>query len=170
VQKHTGRFSIYIRPFSYVLDLIIINYLVSILFLNSLNGIYYHFFVSLSWIFISWNVRFYEVYRFTKVTDIFEKLVKQYIVFTIVNFAYVGYFLELSEPTLIIKFVSLALSLIALEKLFIYYFLIPLIPSLDGSLILSVPNDVTNYPHHKSNHNVFQYFHVKLFVLRYKFF
>jgi putative colanic acid biosynthesis UDP-glucose lipid carrier transferase len=79
--------------------------------------------VSLSWIFISWNVRFYEVYRFTKVTDIFEKLVKQYIVFTIVNFAYVGYFLELSEPTLIIKFVSLALSLIALEKLFIYYFL-----------------------------------------------
>ena len=123
MQKHTGRFSIYIRPFSYVLDLIIINYLVSILFLNSLNGIYYHFFVSLSWIFISWNVRFYEVYRFTKVTDIFEKLVKQYIVFTIVNFAYVGYFLELSEPTLIIKFVSLALSLIALEKLFIYYFL-----------------------------------------------
>jgi putative colanic acid biosynthesis UDP-glucose lipid carrier transferase len=79
--------------------------------------------VSLSWIFISWNVSFYEVYRFTKVTDIFEKLVKQYIVFTIVNFAYVGYFLELSEPTLIIKFVSLALSLIALEKLFIYYFL-----------------------------------------------
>jgi putative colanic acid biosynthesis UDP-glucose lipid carrier transferase len=123
VQKHTGRFSIYIRPFSYALDLIIINYLVSILLLNSLNEIYYHFFVSLSWIFISWNVSFYNVYRFTKVTNIFEKLVKQYFLFTIVNFAYVGYFLKLSEPTLIIKFVSLALSLIALEKLFIYYFL-----------------------------------------------
>ena len=123
MQKHTGRFSIYIRPFSYALDLFIINYLVSILLLNSLNEIYYHFFVSLSWIFISWNVSFYKVYRFTKVTDIFEKLVKQYIVFTTVNFACVGYFLKLSEPTLIIKFVSLALSLIALEKLFIYYFL-----------------------------------------------
>ena len=123
MQKHTGRFSIYIRPFSYALDLIIINYLVSILLLNSLNEIYYHFFVSLSWIFISWNVSFYNVYRFTKVTNIFEKLVKQYFLFTIVNFAYVGYFLKLSEPTLIIKFVSLALSLIALEKLFIYYFL-----------------------------------------------
>ena len=123
MQKHTGRFSIYIRPFSYALDLIIINYLVSILLLNSLNEIYYHFFVSLSWIFISWNVSFYNVYRFTKVTNIFEKLVKQYFLFTIVNFAYVGYFLKLSEPTLIIKFVSLALLLIAFEKLFIYYFL-----------------------------------------------
>ena len=123
MQRHTGRFSIYIRPFSYVLDLIIINYLVSSLVINSLNGIYYHFFVSVSWVFISWNVSFYEVYRFTKVTEIFEKIVKQYILFTIVNFAYVGYFLKLSEPTIIIKFVSLAIGLIAFEKLFIYYFL-----------------------------------------------
>ena len=123
MQRHTGRFSIYIRPFSYVLDLIIINYLVTSLLINSLNGIYYHFFVSLSWVFISWNVSFYEVYRFTKVTDIFEKIVKQYILFTIVNFAYVGYFIKLSEPTIIIKFVSLAIVFIAFEKLFVYYFL-----------------------------------------------
>lgn len=123
MQRHTGRFSIYIRPFSYVLDLIIINYLVSSLLFNSLNGIYYHFFVSVSWVIISWNNSFYEVYRFTKVTDIFEKIVKQYIIFTIVNFAYIGYFLTFFDSAVILKFVSLAILFIASAKLFVYYFL-----------------------------------------------
>jgi len=91
--------------------------------INSLNGFYYHLFVSLSWVVISWNVEFYEVYRFTKVSDILEKIVKQYAIFTIVNFAYIGYFLKFSEPSLILRFVSIAIILVAFEKLFIYYFL-----------------------------------------------
>jgi putative colanic acid biosynthesis UDP-glucose lipid carrier transferase len=123
VQRHTGRFSVYIRPFSYVLDLIIINVLAYNLLINSLNGFYYHLFVSFSWVVISWNVGFYEVYRFTKVTEILEKIIKQYAIFTIVNFAYIGYFLKFSEPSLIVKFISIAMILIAFEKLFIYYFL-----------------------------------------------
>jgi putative colanic acid biosynthesis UDP-glucose lipid carrier transferase len=90
---------------------------------NSLNGFYYHFFICFSWVVISWNVGFYEVYRFTKASEIVEKITKQYIVFTIVNFAYIGYFLKFSEPSLILKFVSIALALIAFEKLFVYYFL-----------------------------------------------
>ena len=123
MQRHTGRFSIYIRPFSYVLDLIIINFLAYNLLINSLNGFYYHFFISFSWVVISWNIGFYEVYRFTKASEILEKIVKQYVVFTVVNFAYIGYFLKFSEPSLILKFVSIALGLIAFEKLFVYYFL-----------------------------------------------
>ena len=123
MQRHTGRFSVYIRPFSYVLDLIIINFLAYNLLINSLNGFYYHFFISFSWIVISWNVGFYEVYRFTKASEILEKIAKQYVVFTVVNFAYIGYFLKFSEPSLILKFVSIALGLIAFEKLFVYYFL-----------------------------------------------
>jgi putative colanic acid biosynthesis UDP-glucose lipid carrier transferase len=88
-----------------------------------LNGFYYHFFISFSWVVISWNVGFYEVYRFTKASEILEKIAKQYVVFTVVNFAYIGYFLKFSEPSLILKFVSIALGLIAFEKLFVYYFL-----------------------------------------------
>ena len=123
MQRHTGRFSIYIRPFSYVLDLIIINFLAYNFLINSLNGFYYHLFLSFSWIVISWNVGFYEVYRFTKALEIFEKIIKQYVIFTIVNFAYIGYFLKFSDPSLILKFVTIAIALIAFEKLFIYYFL-----------------------------------------------
>lgn len=123
MQRHTGRFSVYIRPLSYLLDLIIINFLAYALLINPLNGFYYHFFISFSWVVISWNVGFYEVYRFTKVSEIVEKIVKQYAVFILVNFAYIGYFLKISEPSLILKFVSFALALIAFEKLFVYYFL-----------------------------------------------
>lgn len=123
MQRHTGRFSVYIRPFSYVLDLIIINFLAYNLLINSLNGFYYHLFVSFSWIVISWNVGFYEVYRFTKVTEILEKILKQYAIFTIVNFAYIGYFLKFYESSLIVKFITIAIILIAFGKLSIYYFL-----------------------------------------------
>jgi len=123
VQRHTGRFSVYIRPFSYMLDLMIINFLAYNLFINSLSGVYYHFLISFSWVVISWNVNFYEVYRFTKVSEIIEKTIKQYAFFIIVNFAYIGYFLKFSDPSLILKFVSIAIALIAFEKLFIYYFL-----------------------------------------------
>ncbi len=123
MQRHTGRFSVYIRPFSYLLDLIIINFLAFYLLMDSLHGFYYHLFVSLSWVVISWNVGFYEVYRFTKAIEILEKIIKQYVIFTIVNFAYIGYFLKFSEPSLIVKFVSVAMLFIAFEKLFIYYFL-----------------------------------------------
>lgn len=121
MQRHTGRFSVYIRPFSYVLDLIIINFLAYNLLINSLNGFYYHLFVSFSWIVISWNVGFYEVYRFTKVTEILEKILKQYAIFTIVNFAYIGYFLKFYESSLIVKFITIAIILIAFGKLSIYY-------------------------------------------------
>ena len=122
MQRHTGRFSIYIRPFSYLLDLMIINFLANSLLIDIFNGIYYHFFISFSWIVISWNVGFYEVYRFTKSSEILEKIGKQYATFIVVNFAYIGYFLKFSDPSLIIKFVSIATGLIAFEKLFIYYF------------------------------------------------
>jgi putative colanic acid biosynthesis UDP-glucose lipid carrier transferase len=123
VQRHTGRFSIYIRPFSYLLDLIIINFLATYLLIYSLNSFYYHLFISFSWIVISWNVGFYEVYRFTKSSEIIEKIGKQYATFILVNFAYIGYFLKFSEPSIILKFISTAMFFIAFEKLFIYYFL-----------------------------------------------
>lgn len=123
MQRHTGRFSVYIRPFTYLLDLIIINSLAYSLLMDSLNGFYYHLFVSFSWVVISWNVKFYEVYRFTKAIEILGKIIKQYVVFTIVNFAYIGYFLKFSEPSLILKFVSIAMLFIAGGKLFVYYFL-----------------------------------------------
>jgi putative colanic acid biosynthesis UDP-glucose lipid carrier transferase len=123
VRKHSGRFSAYLRPFSYLLDLLIVNLLASLLLLESLQEIYFHVFISLTWIVISWNVQFYEVFRFTKVLNILEKIFKQYIVFVLVNFAYIGLFLKSFESSQIFKYATAVIVIVASFKLFIFYFL-----------------------------------------------
>lgn len=123
MRRNTGRFSGYIRPFSYGLDLLIVNFFADLLLNESLTGPYFHFYISFAWLVISWNVGFYEIYRYTKLQEIYEKVFKQYAVFVIVNFAFIGFFSKLSEPTQILKYVTLAVAIISCEKLFFYYFL-----------------------------------------------
>lgn len=119
----TGRYSGYIRPFSYVVDLLIVNVLAFYFLPEQLNNFGYHFFISFSWILISSNVAFYEVYRFTKEFQILGKLIKQYLFFLIFNFAYLGFFYKFSEPSQMVKFISFSLLFVSTEKFAIYYFL-----------------------------------------------
>ncbi len=121
MRKKTGRYSGYIRPFSYVLDLIIINILANFLLPETLNLLGYHFFVSASWLIIAWNIGFYEVYRYTKVIEIFSNILKQYFFFLLINFAFIGFYLKFSEPSKMIEFVSFSLILVSLAKFFIYF-------------------------------------------------
>lgn len=121
MRKKTGRYSGYIRPFSYVLDLIIINILANFLLPETLNLLGYHFFVSTSWLIIAWNIGFYEVYRYTKVIEIFSNILKQYFFFLLINFAFIGFYLKFSEPSKMIEFVSFSLILVSLAKFFIYF-------------------------------------------------
>lgn len=123
MRRNTGRFSGYIRPFSYMIDLIIINCIALFLLPLTINTPYYHLFLSISWMIISWNVSFYEIYRYTKLLEIFEKTIKQYIIYVILNFAYVGFIMQYSNSTIILKSVSITVGFISLQKLFIYYFL-----------------------------------------------
>jgi putative colanic acid biosynthesis UDP-glucose lipid carrier transferase len=69
------------------------------------------------------NIGFYEVYRYTKVIEIFGKILLIYFIFLIVNFAYIGYFSKFSETTIVLQFVTFSIILISLAKLFVYYFL-----------------------------------------------
>ena len=87
-----GRYSGYIRPFSYALDLLIINSVAYFFLPNELNTLSFHLFNSLTWVVLAWNLAFYEVYRFTKEFQILGKLFRQYLLFLIFNFAYLGFF------------------------------------------------------------------------------
>lgn len=118
-----GRYSGYIRPFSYIIDLFIINCVAFFILPKELNTLSFHVFISFTWIVLAWNLAFYEVYRFTKEFQILGKIIKQYILFLIFNFAYLGYFYKFSEPSQMIKFISLSLLLVAFEKFSVYYFL-----------------------------------------------
>ena len=121
MRKKTGRYSGYIRPFSYVLDLAIINILANCLLPETLHLLNYHVFITISWLIISWNIGFYEVYRYTKVISILGNMLRQYFVFLVVNFAFIGFYLKFSEPSKMIQFVTLSTILIGIAKLSIYY-------------------------------------------------
>lgn len=121
MKKKKGRYSGYIRPFSYVIDLLTINLLALWLLPENLNTIWYHFFISCSWIFISWNIDFYEIYRYTKVTRIISLVFKQCLAYLVLNFAFIGFFLQFSKQSEIIKYVLISITCVGVIKLSIYY-------------------------------------------------
>ncbi|HRB73287.1 MAG TPA: sugar transferase, partial [Flavobacterium sp.] len=122
MRRTTGRYSGYIRPFSYLLDLIIINILTGVLLPETI-GFYYNIFISITWITIALNIGFYEVYRYTKAIEIFGKILKQYALFLVFSFAYIGYFSKYSKPSETIEYTTTAMVLVAAFKFAVFYFL-----------------------------------------------
>nr|WP_315200386.1 exopolysaccharide biosynthesis polyprenyl glycosylphosphotransferase [uncultured Flavobacterium sp.] len=118
-----GIYSGYIRPFSRILDLIII-----IFFTAYFSGVpifqdFYAFFISCTWLIISSKLGFYEVYRYTKVIAILNCTLKQAAVFTVCCFALAYFYHESYSLTAILLFTSVSITVILGFKLFIYFFL-----------------------------------------------
>jgi len=123
MRNKTGRFSGYIRPFTYVLDLIIINVLAYLVLPENLFSLYFVFFISLSWVIIAINIGFYEVYRFTKVVSILNKIIKQFTLYTILCYAFLGFYVSNPYPEKVIEYTAISILLVSAFKIFIYYFL-----------------------------------------------
>lgn len=123
MKTKTGRYSGYIRPFSRILDLVIINF-----FAAYFSGIpvfhdFYALFISCAWFVISWNLGFYEVYRYTKVIAILNCTLKQAIAFITCCLALAYFYPERNSLSEIASFATLSIALILGFKLFIYFFL-----------------------------------------------
>ena len=123
MKTKTGRYSGYIRPFSRLIDLIIINF-----FTAYFSGVpvfqnFYVFFISSAWLIIAAYLGFYEVYRYTKVISILNCALKQAIAFTVCCFAFAFFYTQKYSWIEIIQFTSLSVALILIFKLFIYFFL-----------------------------------------------
>ncbi|WP_348800199.1 exopolysaccharide biosynthesis polyprenyl glycosylphosphotransferase [Flavobacterium adhaerens] len=123
MKTKTGRYSGYIRPFSRVLDLIIINF-----FAAYFSGIpifqdYYSLFISCIWLLIATNLGFYEVYRYTKVISILSCTLKQTIAFAICCLALNYFYPDRYQLVDLFLFVSTAGICVLGFKLFIYFFL-----------------------------------------------
>ena len=123
MKTKTGRYSGYIRPFSFVIDLIVINVLSVYLTGFPVNELFYPLFISISWFIIASSLGFYEVYRYTKVISILNCALKQGILFTLICLAFAFFDSENSSFQRIVLFTSVSLFLILIIKLCIYYFL-----------------------------------------------
>ncbi|MEL6810839.1 MAG: exopolysaccharide biosynthesis polyprenyl glycosylphosphotransferase [Bacteroidota bacterium] len=120
----TGRYSGFLRPISYIIDLLIIHLLAYPFFESQLLYLNYIIFVSIAWIIVSLRSHFYEIYRFTRVTKILSLVGKQGILFFLLVFAFFGFYSELlQDPWSLTLYALQVILLIAIAKLAIYYLL-----------------------------------------------
>ena len=98
MKKQVGRYSKYLRPFTIFLDLVILQLGISLIINSELGNWFFRLFVVVSWLILTLYTKFYEVYRFTKIIQIASKLLKQFTAFTILCFAYVGFFSKEISP------------------------------------------------------------------------
>ncbi len=119
-----GRYSGYLRPISYLIDLSIINGLAIFYFYKNIDPIIFIVFISLSWVILSIFSKFYEVYRFTREVTILALTFRQMVLFTLIMFAFSGYNYDLYiYPITIFKHVLLSFFGIAFFKFALYYLL-----------------------------------------------
>ncbi|MFV8354233.1 exopolysaccharide biosynthesis polyprenyl glycosylphosphotransferase [Flavobacterium sp. XS2P14] len=123
MKTKTGRYSGYIRPFSFAIDLFIINVLLWYMTDFPVKTPFYPVIISLCWFIIAANLGFYEVYRYTKVISILNCALKQWILFTLFCLTLAFYKSDNSSFQSIGFYTFVALFLILIAKLSIYYFL-----------------------------------------------
>jgi putative colanic acid biosynthesis UDP-glucose lipid carrier transferase len=123
MKSSIGRYSKYIRPITIILDLFLIILFAYIFLENIYFSYYFLFFISLSWIIVALNIEFYEVYRFTKEISILNKIFKQFLLYTILCYSFLGFYDKNLNPKEIIIYILYLLFTITSLKMFIYYFL-----------------------------------------------
>lgn len=118
------RYSNFITPLSYGLDLFVVNVLVYLLPINFLNPILLHAYLSLTWIIISIKNGFYDVFRHTKITRITILLFRQFVFFLLVLYAFIGFFKQPNMSRLALAEYYLVVAItISILKIINYYLL-----------------------------------------------
>ena len=101
-----GRYSGFLRPISYSLDLLIIGLVANQLNLEKSTLLNFILFISFSWIVSSLSTRFYEIYRFTSVTRIFTLVGKQSVLFVLLVYSFFGFHREIKlNPKFIVEYI-----------------------------------------------------------------
>ena len=114
-----GRYSGFLTPISYGIDLLVINLFASFLPINFHNPILFHSYISLAWIIVSSKNGFYEVYRYSKVTHILRLLFTQFVFFFLILYAFIGFFKQpnMSRLSLGLYFLSVFVAVFTIKFL-----------------------------------------------------
>ena len=120
----SGRYSGFLRPLSYAMDLIIIFAWAFYFFQDKLLYFQYIVYVLLGWIILSLKSNFYEIYRFTHVSKIMSLIGKQSIVFFLIVFSFFGFYNDLQIGyLLVIKYILTVFACITALKFTIFFIL-----------------------------------------------
>ena len=133
MRANNGRYSRFLRPLSYLVDISVVIFLAKFFNLSNSFVSNYQLFISIFWVLSSLYIGFYEIYRYTKILDILSKILKQYFIFLLINLAYLGYYLKEIEPFQMLKFVSFSLLIISTIKFSIYFLIKKFRVAYDGN-------------------------------------
>ena len=118
-----GRYSKYIRPIIIFIDLLVINLLVLLCLRSAMSNIGYHLILSTFWLVVAYYIGFYEVYRTTKETTIFTKLLKQFLFISLITFAYVGFKYKFVTTKEIFTYILVSFVLVGFFKFLVFFLL-----------------------------------------------
>ncbi|SDG47682.1 undecaprenyl-phosphate glucose phosphotransferase [Psychroflexus sediminis] len=120
----TGRYSTYIRPASYLIDLAVLIFFASQFKFGLEMNIIFFSYVTVSWILLSLYSNFYEVYRYTKFVKIASLTFFQGVLFTLLVFGFFGYFYQFGrDPNRIFLYLGKSFAVIFLIKVSLHVFL-----------------------------------------------
>ncbi len=119
-----GRYSGFIKPLSYLVDLGIINGAIYLFEINITNILIFSLYISFLWIVISFKNEFYEVHRYSKILQIVTLLIKQISIFAIILYAFIGVFKQPNISRLALgQYLLLASAGITFFKFLVFYLL-----------------------------------------------
>ena len=122
--RRIGRYSVYIRPAIYCLDIAIILLLAKMCLVMKENFFMFSLYIVTSWVFTTIKSDFYEVYRYTKPTRIVSLLLLQLSIFALLVFAFFGLFQDVdTTPRSVIIYVLYVFLGIAIVKFGVFYLL-----------------------------------------------
>jgi len=170
--KH-GRYSGYLRPISYFIDLVIINSIAILYLFKGQDYIVFSLFASIAWLILSLYSQFYEVYRYTRPVSILALIVRQSILYLLIVFAFSGLYHELDiYPRPIVKYVILCFVFITIFKFTIYYLLQKYRVSFGGNfrktVILGLNKKTQALENFFTKNPEYGYAHKKTFSLKHK--
>lgn len=123
MRTKTGKYSGYIRPFSYLIDLLIINFFAVYIAHFPADQILFLIVLNVGWIGIASDLGFYEVYRYTKVIAILNCALKQACLFGFVIFALAFFYADQTSFKTLLVFLWTSFVCILFIKFSIYFFL-----------------------------------------------
>jgi len=122
ISYRDGRYSSLIRPISYLIDLVVIIYGSAFFFLNSFDTLSFSIFIGICWIVVSMQLGFYQIHRNTNLSTLIGLLLKQLIFFTLVVFAFFGYYYQIDSTSgYVFQYIGVVFTIITLLKIAVFY-------------------------------------------------
>ena len=132
-----GRYSWLLRPILIVYDLFVLNffalyllsfnedslYFFSATLLNNKYLLYIFYSITL-WLSSTFLLKFYKVYRYTSLLNILSLLIKQFLVYAVIIFAFVGFFRSINlQAFIVLKYLLYSFVAIGTLKILSFYIL-----------------------------------------------